>query len=406
MYNDGLYDGGYGYGVGGEYDGVDNSLREDMLLNDLGGPVEGGLYDGSFETALYDGDVGLDGVGLGGGGLYGGYDDDLGLGGGYLDSYGTRGLDLAGVGGGYGYGGGGLGYGSYGANDYLWNETDFIDSELPLGTAWGGFDDWNDYQYQLSDLMYYQNQLESDRLLDESERLRRFEERLAWEQLADSERHSRWATMDALQRQRLGLTGGWWARRYENPNLDLSYLRSVPLQRGVFSTPYRNVFSRYRGLHSRFSPYLSRNAIIPYRSGGVGYRGPAVAYGSRPIAAGPSLQNQQLRMRLRMAETRASMAGLSAAARGQALEDARRIRAEINAELRGRADVDRQIRTDNAINARLELVETEREQIRDVQAARDRDRLLNRGGLVPYTSGYGGYGGGRMLGRPRSFVGY
>lgn len=170
--------------------------------------------------------------------------------------------------------------------------------------------------------MSYSRQLELDQALSDAERQRRFEERLAWEEMEESERARKWRIMDLDSRRRLGvhgtihftiqhsdvlfadhfsLTVGWWGSHYGTP-LDLTYLRrSVPLTRGIFSTPFRALFSRHQGLTSRFSPYLSRGAIRGYSADGARFS----SYEPTPLSApGLDLRTSELQTRLRLAQTR------------------------------------------------------------------------------------------------------
>ncbi|GAA5998711.1 uncharacterized protein JCM10292_007177 [Rhodotorula paludigena] len=335
-------------------------------LYDLDGD---GLYDTAYRDPhvdpYYGGSEYLDDYGYGGA-----YDYD----GGYGDGYG--------YGGGYGHGYGGYGdeplWGAYeGYMPDLYDYTSFIDHDVPLSEAWQD-DSWSHDQYALADLMYFQRQLELDHALDESERLRRWEERLAWEQLNDEERALRYSELAAAgSLGMLGLAGGWWGRRYGGGSFDLSYLREVPLSRGLFGSPYRSAFTRHQGLARRYSPYFSRSRLRAFGGptglplGGAGMPiapRPGASYHSRRLSlqngAGLSLREQELRSRLRVAEMRASLTGLSLAQRAQALEDARRLRAQLNAEFRLARDIDRSERRADAVLAAQE-VEQERRELRD-----------------------------------------
>lgn len=193
----------------------------------------GGIYDdGLLDDGVYGGGVGYgldDGILDGGLGYGGGYGDELGYGGrdyayddigvGYGDSYLDRGVGIARgleLGGGMGLGGlgGGMGYGGVeggyydGGKDDLYDSMSYVDRELPLVDAWGmDVAGWGDEQAGLADLVYYQQQLETNRELDESERMRRWEERLRWEELGEEERRMRYSTMDPYMLQTLGLSG-------------------------------------------------------------------------------------------------------------------------------------------------------------------------------------------------------
>ncbi|KPV76615.1 uncharacterized protein RHOBADRAFT_42959 [Rhodotorula graminis WP1] len=355
--------------------------------------------DGYYDTATYDGSTGY-------------YEDPYaysdvgGLGGGIYDDYGRHSSGYEGVGEMWGYGD---------AYPDLYDYTSFVDETMGLYDAWGD-DSWDQGQYALADLMHFQHQLELDYALDESERLRRWEERLAWEQLSDAERglrYSEYASMGALGT--LGLASGWWGRRYGGVSHDLSYLRQVPVQRGLFAPQYRSSFSRFPSLARQYSPYFSPQRLRAF-GGAAGSRMALGGVGGMPInprssapyhsqrlslSSGPglSLREQELRSRLRVAEMRASLTGLAPAQRARALDDARQLRAQLNAESRAARSIDRAERRSDAVLAAQE-VEAERAALRDeVEEQRGIARLERAAGdlIRPMLGGYGagaGYGQG------------
>lgn len=272
-------------------------------------------------------------------------------------------------------------------------------------------------------------------------------------------------------------SGGWYGRRFGGRNDDLGYLRNVRLQRGLFAGPYRGVFSRHRGLHNLFAPYYSRQHIHGFGGaprlglgrglrGGLGYGGglrggglggvplgggggyglggrggfglglgggyglggggpihypirPAYGarFGSRPLAApGLNLRDNELRTRLRIAETRgtsshlhisryllltsplprpAALTGITAEARARALDDARRIKAEIFGELRQRQVIDRVERRQDAVLAAQDQIQREVEMEREIDAERRNYQIQRIAAQAPVGSpGIGwGYGG-------------
>ncbi|GAA5901287.1 hypothetical protein JCM8208_002326 [Rhodotorula glutinis] len=352
--------------------------------------------DGYYDTASYDG----------GTGYYEdpyAYSDVGGLGGGVYDDYGGLSSGYHGASELWGYG-----------DEYpdLYDYTSFVEQPMGLYDAWGD-DSWDQGQYALADLMHFQHQLDHDYALDESERLRRWEERLAWEQLDDAERslrYSEYASMGALGS--LGLASGWWGRTYGGAAHDLSYLRQVPMQRGLFAPQYRSSFSRFPSLARRYSPYFSPQRLRAFGGGGGGGR-TALVGGGMPInprlsapyhsqrlslssGAGLSLREQELRSRLRVAEMRASLTGLAPAQRARALDDARQLRGQLNAESRTARSIDRAERRSDAVLAAHE-VEAERAELRDeVEEQRGIARLERAAGDLmgrPMPGGYGaGYG--------------
>lgn len=91
---------------------------------------------------------------------------------------------------------------------------------------------------------------------------------------------------------------GWWATRLAGRrDLDLGHLRRVPLTRGLFAGPYRDLFHRHGRLFGRFRPFLERDRLRPYRGGGGG--GFARGVGG---LRGPSLRDMELATRIRIAE--------------------------------------------------------------------------------------------------------
>ncbi|GAA5838421.1 hypothetical protein JCM11251_004932 [Rhodosporidiobolus azoricus] len=307
----------------------------------------------------------------------------------------------------YSWGGAGEygGYGGYGGG--------YGDGyEMSLYGAWGE-DSWAEDQYALADLMWFQRQLDLDTALSESERLHRWEERLAWEALDDSARAMRyreWMSSDPYRLTNLGLSGGWWGRRFGGVDVDLGYLREVPVRRGLFAPGYRERFTRYPTLGRRYSPLISRSRLRGFSglapSANMPIQPhPATTYGSQRISTmagtGTSLRERELLGRLRVAEMRASLTGLSPAQRARALDDARHIRAELNAETRLARGIDRAERRSDALLAAREA-EAERMEMRDEvreaeaiarveQAAGELvNRPLSVGGL---ERGYGGMAG-------------
>ncbi|KAL8277814.1 hypothetical protein RQP46_009797 [Phenoliferia psychrophenolica] len=329
---------------------------------------------------------GVDPVLAGGVGAYGGYEgfDDYGLDGGLAYEPGFAyepglGYEMGVEGYGTGYlGGEGFDlarYDMYPDQDLLYEDMHFLEHEIPLVDAWGSYDNnaWADEQYALGDLMYYQRQLELDQALSEQERLARWEDRLAWEELDDAERRLRYAQMDARSLDRLGLRGGWYGQRFGGLNVDLGYLRNVNLGRGLFAAPYRSRFSHHRGLLGRFGEYITPAHIH--------------GYGGRPVVApvGVGLGARSIPTRLRMAETRASLAGLDAQTRARAIDDARRIRALLNAEAHERRVIDREERREDAVLQAQQEIARRREMDRE----RDAENAVRRIEQIAYGPGAG-----------------
>ncbi|BGP14272.1 hypothetical protein JCM10213_005836 [Rhodosporidiobolus nylandii] len=378
--------------------------------------------------ALYDLDRdGYPDTYLGGGGEGAHYADELYGYGGLSDAGWDYDYDLPhhhgghhhhhhGLGGEYGeYGGLGGEYGWSGAGgggypdlyEYMnWLPDEYYDGGYSLYGAWGD-ESWAEEQYALADLMYFQRQLDLDTALDEAERLRRWDSRLAWEALSEEERLRAYRTFDPYHLRTLGLSGGFWGRRFGGRELDLSYLREVPLSRGLFGEGYRERFVRHPTLGRRYSPYFSRSRLGRGLGLGLGLSGvpvqprPAAPYGSQRLSAGlgtgMSLRERELMGRLRVAEMRASLTGLSATQRAQALDDARRLRHELSAESRLAREIDRGERRSDALLAareaeaeRAELREEAREQ-RGLMRLEEAARELQERPLGGYGGSYGYY---------------
>ncbi|ORY88900.1 hypothetical protein BCR35DRAFT_329787 [Leucosporidium creatinivorum] len=385
----------------GYYDSISYDADGDGFADtvEYGGGYGG--YGGYGDGYGYD-DYGLGGgggYGLGGGGMPGGWVDDYGGGGAY---------------GGYGgYGGGydDYGYGGWGDGYDLYDGMSWMDREMPLYEAWGDYGGWGDDQYMFADLLHYQRQLEMDTALNEQERLRRWEERLRWEELDEAERSMRYRSMDPYALSSLGLSGGFWGHRLGGrSDLDLGYLRNLNLTRGLFSAPYRSHFVRHANLGRRYMPYFSRSGLRPYAGrGGFGLGGGGglgrgmmrqvpPRFGSRPIAGDGmlSLREQELRTRLRIAETRASLTGLAAAQRAQALNDARMLKEELLNEQRLARTIDRDERRTDALDAAREAAHQRREIHADREHERDLMRLEQMA-VRPPSRGLGGMGRMRRM---------
>ncbi|KAH9824338.1 hypothetical protein DFH28DRAFT_879980 [Melampsora americana] len=73
----------------------------------------------------------------------------------------------------------------------------------------------DDYYGSYGDLLEYEDSLRLSRELSHEERLRRWQQRLAFEELEHEQRIRRYERMSDIERQRLGLVGrSWWAARY------------------------------------------------------------------------------------------------------------------------------------------------------------------------------------------------
>lgn len=201
-------------------------------------------YGGDYP---YDGGYDMGGV----------YRDDLGYEG-YADPY-TRGY-------------GGSGYDNYdGIYDGFMADGlyDDVYRDTYDNSAYGAYyPDEDSYYGALGDLLEYEDQLMA---LDisEDERLARWQERQAFDELEDAERSLRWQQMDDGMRYRLGLTGqsywasrygygrpisGGWRRRYgDRVNRALTYgMGRLPLSRNLRGR-YGRLVGRgnLRGLESR-----------------------------------------------------------------------------------------------------------------------------------------------------------
>lgn len=101
--------------------------------------------------------------------------------------------------------------------DYGSAATIYFDNPSPydpsLYSSYYALED--DYYGAYGDLLEYENQLRLSRDFSEEERMLRWRERLAFEELENDQRMRRYERMSERERQRLGLAGrSWWAGRY------------------------------------------------------------------------------------------------------------------------------------------------------------------------------------------------
>ncbi|KAM0788395.1 hypothetical protein ACM66B_001533 [Microbotryomycetes sp. NB124-2] len=299
--------------------------------------------------------------------------------------------------------------------DDLYSCMDWLDREMPLYEAWGDYSSWTAGNYALADLMHYQRQLELDTALHDSERMRRWEERLRLEALNDVERRLRYQTMEPMLRSRLGLTTGYWSSQYGGwlHGQDLGYLRNLTLRRGLFSTPFRRSWLQYPTLQQRFMPYLSRSTRSPPRQ----YNRPRRASTTGYVAAQSVLPNQQmnfhsqpqfrsrslsndsaygmreheLQLLLRNAELRASLTSLNPTERARALDEARSLKQQLEAAHRLARDIDRQERRSDAVARARQVLNMQREVQAELDARRELRELDSLSDFGARRSIYGSF---------------
>ncbi|KAI9601684.1 hypothetical protein H4Q26_001517 [Puccinia striiformis f. sp. tritici PST-130] len=111
------------------------------------------------------------------------------------------------------------------------------------------------------DLLDYEENLRLAADIDETERLRRWRDRLAFEELAESERLRRYELMAEEERLRLGLIGSsWWARRYGHHHSHNG--RHTPSLAGGWKNSYGNRLRRWSSNRMPLSsPLASRNSV-------------------------------------------------------------------------------------------------------------------------------------------------
>ncbi|KAH9472969.1 hypothetical protein MJO29_000057 [Puccinia striiformis f. sp. tritici] len=122
----------------------------------------------------------------------------------------------------------------------------------------------DDYYGAYGDLLDYEENLRLAADIDETERLRRWRDRLAFEELAESERLRRYELMAEEERLRLGLIGSsWWARRYGHHHSHNG--RHTPSLAGGWKNSYGNRLRRWSSNRMPLSsPLASRFERIWY----------------------------------------------------------------------------------------------------------------------------------------------
>ncbi|POW08194.1 hypothetical protein PSHT_09667 [Puccinia striiformis] len=120
------------------------------------------------------------------------------------------------------------------------------------------------YYGAYGDLLDYEENLRLAADIDETERLRRWRDRLAFEELAESERLRRYELMAEEERLRLGLIGSsWWARRYGHHHSHNG--RHTPSLAGGWKNSYGNRLRRWSSNRMPLSsPLASRFERIWY----------------------------------------------------------------------------------------------------------------------------------------------
>jgi len=139
-----------------------------------------------------------------------------------------------------------------------------------------------EYGQMLDDLYLFEMMLRLDRALDEEERMLRWRERLAWEELDQRERRLRWEQMDMIERSRLGVgAGSFWANQLGGLPIDPTFGYVTPVLTtmaphgrapimGVLDSPHyplsAPLMSNYPmwdvgglGVGARISPWIADN---------------------------------------------------------------------------------------------------------------------------------------------------
>ncbi|KAG0148206.1 hypothetical protein CROQUDRAFT_655096, partial [Cronartium quercuum f. sp. fusiforme G11] len=113
--------------------------------------------------------------------------------------------------------------------------SDPIKNPIPIDYGYGMMKSLNEYGVKkdqldcidaicLDDLYLFEQVLRNDTFLVESERLRRWNRRMRWEEMPNRERHDLWKKMSDADKGMLGIdAGGWWAYRLSMIQLDTTY---------------------------------------------------------------------------------------------------------------------------------------------------------------------------------------
>lgn len=134
------------------------------------------------------------------------------------------------------------------------------------------------YGQSLDDLYLFELMLRLDQTLDEEQRMLRWRERLAWEELNLMERRLRWQEMNILERSRLGLgTGSYWSHQLGGQPIDPSFGYVNPMfVRGIEVMPISHEQAPIMGVldqpHYPLSPGLVSQFPM-WDAGGLGLGG-------------------------------------------------------------------------------------------------------------------------------------
>ncbi|KAA1074821.1 hypothetical protein PGT21_021882 [Puccinia graminis f. sp. tritici] len=143
--------------------------------------------------------------------------------------------------------------------------------------------------FNIDDLYLFEMALRLDELLTDKERLRRWDQRLSWENAEDKRDY--WARLSDIDRSRIGIgTGSWWAYRlFGVPfNSRYGYYRILLGQSGLFSI--RSTAFR-RGTFQAHYPLTGqlKSRFPVWRDGGLGLGRSLIAWvDDRPAVPKPS----------------------------------------------------------------------------------------------------------------------
>lgn len=140
------------------------------------------------------------------------------------------------------------------------------------------------YGRGLDDLYLYEAMLRLDRTIDEQERMRRWRERLQWEELDQMARRVRWREMDVMSRSRLGLgTGSYWGHHMGGFGINQTFGYTNPLGGLGHGLGYRD-----HGPHGAYG----RSPIVVSKTRPMGFPGTTHSYKSYGAAGMMGLLHQ------------------------------------------------------------------------------------------------------------------
>ncbi|PLW13690.1 hypothetical protein PCANC_15580 [Puccinia coronata f. sp. avenae] len=181
-------------------------------------------------------------------------------------------------------------------------------NKIPVDFGYGTLPSLADYQmdkttvryqdaFNIDDLYLFEMALRLDELLTDRERLRRWDQRLNWENADDKAQI--WDKMRHIDRQRIGIgLGSWWAYQLFGASFDSSYGYYRPLlgQGGIFSMRFREFRKGTFKAHYPLTGRLKSRFPI-WRDGAFGLGRSILAWvDDRPVHPPPACETTDTRI--------------------------------------------------------------------------------------------------------------